>query len=61
VVDDQQSITILLAEVLKLDGFETFMTHNDEEALSVLEQQHPDAVIMDFGLKEIFLPAAVSA
>jgi two-component system, response regulator, stage 0 sporulation protein F len=47
VVDDQPSITILLAEVLKHAGYETLVTYNGQEALSLMEQQHPDAVIMD--------------
>jgi two-component system, response regulator, stage 0 sporulation protein F len=47
IVEDQQSIRILLAEMLKLNKYETLMADNGQEAITLVESHQPDAVILD--------------
>ncbi|TVP85598.1 MAG: response regulator [Alkalicoccus sp.] len=47
VVDDQFGIRVLLKEVLEKDGYETYEAENGQAALAILEQHHPDLVLLD--------------
>lgn len=47
IVDDQNGIRILLAEVLKLDGYMTLTAASGLEALQLIEQHTFDLVILD--------------
>jgi two-component system, response regulator, stage 0 sporulation protein F len=47
VVDDQFGIRVLLKEVLEKDGYETYEAENGQAALTILEQHHPDLVLLD--------------
>lgn len=47
IVDDQQGIRLLLNEVLKKEGYETYLAANGVEALHHAEQQKIDCVLLD--------------
>lgn len=46
-VDDDVDLTELLAELLSLEGFETNVVHNGQEALDELELQSYDLMLLD--------------
>lgn len=46
-VDDDIELTELLAELLSLEGFETHVVHNGQEALDELEQNPYDLILLD--------------
>lgn len=46
-VDDDIDLTELLAELLSLEGFNTHVVHNGQEALNELEQQQYDLILLD--------------
>ena len=47
IVDDQQGIRLLLNEVFKREGYETFLAANGIEALDIAERMKPDGVLLD--------------
>ncbi len=47
IVDDQYGIRILLNEVFQKEGYETFQAANGVQALSILENEKPDLVLLD--------------
>lgn len=47
IVDDQQGIRLLLNEVFKREGYETFLAANGIEALDIAERIKPDGVLLD--------------
>jgi len=47
IVDDEKNIRATIARGLRLEGFRTLEAENGEEALSVLEDQGADAVLLD--------------
>lgn len=47
VVDDQFGIRVLLQEVLERDGYQMFLAANGEEALWLIDREHPDLVLLD--------------
>lgn len=47
IVDDQFGIRILLNEVLQKEGYETFQAANGVQALQIVEEHHPDLVLLD--------------
>lgn len=47
IVDDQYGIRILLNEVFHKEGYETFQAANGMQALEVVENHHPDLVLLD--------------
>ena len=46
-VDDDVDLTELLAELLSLEGFDTHIVHNGQEALDELELEHYDLMLLD--------------
>lgn len=46
-VDDDIDLTELLSEVLTMEGFESYITYNGQEALDVLAKEHFDMVLLD--------------
>lgn len=50
VVDDQYGIRILLKELLEKDGYLMFQAANGMQALTILEQQEIDLVLLDVKL-----------
>lgn len=46
-VDDDIDLTELLAELLSLEGFDTHIVHNGQEALDELELQRYDLMLLD--------------
>lgn len=46
-VDDDVDLTELLAELLTLEGFETHVVHNGQEALEALEQRNYSLMLLD--------------
>ncbi len=47
IVDDDQDLRTVLAEFLAAEGFETRQARDGMEALGEIEQQRPDAVLLD--------------
>lgn len=47
IVDDQQGIRLLLNEVLKKEGYATYLAANGIEALSFAEEHKMDCVLLD--------------
>ncbi|MET3575772.1 response regulator [Bhargavaea ullalensis] len=47
VVDDQNGIRLLLAEVFRREGHETVLAKNGFEALERLRETEPDCVLLD--------------
>ncbi|MCK6259244.1 response regulator [Fictibacillus sp. WQ 8-8] len=47
IVDDQYGIRILLNEIFQKEGYQTFQAANGVQALSIVEEETPDLVILD--------------
>lgn len=47
IVDDQFGIRILLNEVFKKEGYETFQAANGIQAIDVVNKHNPDLVLLD--------------
>ncbi|MEA0553960.1 response regulator [Lysinibacillus irui] len=47
IVDDQQGIRLLLNEVLKKEGYITYLAANGSEALKYADEQKMDCVLLD--------------
>lgn len=47
VVDDQFGIRILLKELLEQDGYLIYQAANGPSALQVVQEHHPDLIILD--------------
>ncbi len=47
VVDDQSEVREFLSDFLTLKGFKVVLASNGKEALDVLEDQQPDAAVVD--------------
>ena len=47
IVDDQQGIRLLLNEVFKNEGYETFLASNGAEAIQYIENTKLDCVLLD--------------
>ncbi|HEY2514088.1 MAG TPA: response regulator, partial [Polyangiaceae bacterium] len=53
VVDDNLDLAELLAEALRLEGFETTMVHDASEALAAWRSFVPHAAVLDVGLPDM--------
>lgn len=47
IVDDQNGIRFLLAEVFNSEGYQTFQAANGKLALAIVEREDPDLVLLD--------------
>jgi two-component system response regulator (stage 0 sporulation protein F) len=47
IVDDQYGIRVLLDEVFRKEGYETYQAANGKQALALAEKNEPDLVILD--------------
>jgi two-component system response regulator (stage 0 sporulation protein F) len=47
IVDDQYGIRVLLDEVFRKEGYQTYQAANGKQALALAEQNEPDLVILD--------------
>ncbi|WP_096437663.1 response regulator [Alteribacter populi] len=47
IVDDQYGIRVLLHEVFEKDGYDTYEASNGKQALSIVNKQNPDLVLLD--------------
>jgi len=47
IVDDEESIRNVLAEFFDSKGFKTLTAENGKEALTLVEKEHPSAVLLD--------------
>ena len=47
VVDDDKNTRLLLKAVLESEGYTVYVAANGEEALTVMDQQHIDLVVLD--------------
>jgi len=52
IIDDNQSITGMLSKMLKLEGYETVVSNDGKNGLSLIENNHFDAVILDLAMPE---------
>ena len=52
ILDDEESIRILYAEVLKDEGYEVMTTGSCQEALRLIHDEHPSAVILDIRMDD---------
>jgi UDP-3-O-[3-hydroxymyristoyl] N-acetylglucosamine deacetylase len=52
IVDDEESILVALANILRDEGFRTIATTRGEEALELYRTQRPDAVFLDIWLPD---------
>lgn len=50
VVDDDMEITQIIKSTLKTKGYEVLVAHNGQEGLRLIEETHPDMVILDLML-----------
>jgi two-component system response regulator (stage 0 sporulation protein F) len=50
IVDDQNGILMLLEEVFKKEGFETYLASRGMEALQIIDQIQIDVVLLDLKL-----------
>lgn len=53
IVEDDIPVATLLAESVRLQGHETIVARTGQEALSALDQGHPDAVFLDIVLPDM--------
>ena len=47
IVDDQQGIRMLLNEVFRKDGYQTFLASNGMEAIDIFSKEKVDCVLLD--------------
>ncbi|WP_042470833.1 response regulator [Bacillus ndiopicus] len=47
IVDDQQGIRLLLNEVFKKEGYETYLASNGIEALGIFKNEEIDCILLD--------------
>jgi len=52
IVDDEESILVALANILRDEGFRTIATTRGEEALELYRSERPDAVFLDIWLPD---------
>lgn len=50
VVDDEQSITDFVQDILNEEGYKVDVCHDGASALLAIRQQPPDVVLLDIGL-----------
>lgn len=50
IVDDQQGIRMLLDEIFKKEGFETFQVGNGIQAVELLKNENVDLMLLDMKL-----------
>jgi two-component system KDP operon response regulator KdpE len=53
VVEDEVEITLALRRGLTAYGYEVLIAHSGEHALQVLDQQHPDLILLDLSLPKM--------
>jgi CheY-like chemotaxis protein len=53
VVDDNPDATESLALILEIEGFRALTAHDGRSALDRVEQERPDAVLLDLGLPDL--------
>jgi len=53
VVEDELEITRALQRSLTACGYEVLIAHSGELALQLLDQQHPDLILLDIGLPSL--------
>ncbi|MBI5379090.1 MAG: response regulator [Nitrospirae bacterium] len=53
VVDDEEDICRLLTESLRREGFQVAAARSGREALTLVEQEPPDLIILDLAMPEM--------
>ena len=53
IVDDEENITEFIGRALRLQGFKTICAHDGDQALSAVEEELPDLVILDLMLPKM--------
>ncbi len=52
-VDDDESLQLLIGEIVRRDGYEFCCAGNGRDGLAMLEREHPDFLILDVMLPDI--------
>lgn len=53
IIEDEQSISNLIATVLSANGYDTLVAAQGEEALSLITSHCPDLILLDLGLPDM--------
>ncbi len=53
IVDDEPDVTFLVKEMLGREGFKVVEANNGEEAISKIEKEKPDLVLLDIMMPEM--------
>ena len=53
VVDDDETIRVLVESILQKEGFETVAAENGKDCLNILKSAPPTAIILDWEMPEI--------
>jgi len=53
VVDDEEHILMILKDSLEFSGFQIVTATNGEEALVMVEKEHPDLLVLDVGMPKL--------
>lgn len=53
IVDDNRDSAASMAEVLTLNGNETFLAHDGEQAVAAAEAHRPEVILLDIGLPKL--------
>ena len=53
IVDDNATNTILLDAILKREKYKTLIARNGETALQIMQEKHPDLVLLDIMMPEM--------
>lgn len=53
IVDDQTGIRLLLDEVFRKEGYQTYLASNGMEALQLVQEKEPDCILLDMKMPGI--------
>lgn len=53
IIEDSYSSLILLDEVLQTEGYKTKLASNVNEAISLINKEHPDIILLDLNLPKV--------
>jgi sigma-B regulation protein RsbU (phosphoserine phosphatase) len=53
VIDDQPNVRMLLALLLRQQGYDVVLAENGWEGLQLYRQEHPDVILLDLNMPEL--------
>lgn len=53
VVDDEPDTAEMFAEMLRLNGYQVFKTYGGAEAIDVIRQKRPNAIVLDLMMPDV--------